>query len=149
MYWNVTSSPRSVAKCPVQVNQVFHPRGHAGRSQRGVQQIGASTLAPQGGEQIVGGDGMTKRRARRRKVFRTQEAEGVGDTRRARSQSLAQAAQAVSGAGRARHSAWCRADLRQDVDWQDNYVRRRRPAAPSTVRRQRPRTRKALNPTSD
>ena len=33
----------------------FHHRDHAGRSQRGVQQIGALTLAPQGGEQAVGG----------------------------------------------------------------------------------------------
>ena len=38
---------------------------------------------------------MTKRRSRRRKVFRTQEAEGVGETRR-HEQSLAQAAQPVT-----------------------------------------------------
>ena len=54
----------------------------------------------------MGGDGMTKRRARRRKVFRTQQAEGVGETRRARSQSLAQAAQPVTSEAE-----------------QDNYVR--------------------------
>ena len=39
---------------------------------------------------------MTKRRARRRNVFRTQEAKGVGETRRACLQSLAQAAQPVT-----------------------------------------------------
>ena len=40
----------------------FHHRGHAGRSQRGVQQIGASTLVPQGGEQTVGGHSSGARR---------------------------------------------------------------------------------------
>ena len=38
---------------------------------------------------------------------------------------------------RARHIAWWHADLHQDVDRQDNYVRCRRPVTPSTMRRQR------------
>ena len=40
----------------------FHHQDHAGRSQRGVQQIGSPTLALQGGEQAVGGHSSGARR---------------------------------------------------------------------------------------
>ena len=38
----------------------FHQRDHAGRSQRGVQQIGVSTQASHGGEQAVGGTALER-----------------------------------------------------------------------------------------
>ena len=57
--WNVASRPRSVASASAGQSG-FHHRGHAGRSQRGVQQMGASTLAPQGGEQTVGGTALKR-----------------------------------------------------------------------------------------
>ena len=84
---------------------------------------------------------MTKRRARRRTVFRTQEAERAGETRRHdRSPSCKRRSPSLPKPSKT-HIAWCHADLHQDVDRQDNYVRCRRPVTPSSMRMQRSRTR--------